>query len=74
MSYAATAPRSVDFRAIVEAVAPGPVRRDPLGIVTGFRAHRVYTALAAKSDRELDAMGLTRADLPRVAMAAVSEG
>lgn len=37
------------------------------GIVKGFRAHRAYIELDAKSDRQLADMGLTRADVAAVA-------
>jgi len=37
------------------------------GIAKGFRAHRAYTELNAKSDRQLADMGLTRADVAATA-------
>jgi hypothetical protein len=73
MSLAATAPRGIDLRAIADAVAPRPVRFDPLGLVSGFKAYQIYTALAAKTDAELSQIGLVRSDLPRVAMTAINE-
>lgn len=37
------------------------------GISKGFRAHRAYIELNAKSDRQLADMGLTRADVAATA-------
>lgn len=67
-----TAPRpAASLSQIVSAVAPMRFLRDPFGFVSGYRAYLVYTHLAAKSDDELAALGLTRTDLPRAAMTAV---
>jgi hypothetical protein len=71
MGIAATAPGGIDLRSIADAIAPGKVRFDPLGLVTGYKAYQIHTALAAKSDAELACMGLQRKDLPGVAMSAV---
>lgn len=62
----------IDFRALAETVAPGRIRFDPLGFVSGYKAYQIYTGLSAKSDADLAGMGLTRADLPHVAMSAAS--
>jgi hypothetical protein len=62
-----TAPQ-FDFGAIVRALQPGTFNRDPLGLVSGFKAYHIHTALAARSDRELAALGLTRRDIPHAAM------
>lgn len=43
--------------------------RSLFGILDGLRAYRLHQELSAKTDSELQAMGLTRADLPRVAFA-----
>jgi hypothetical protein len=45
-----------------------PIRFDPLGIVSGFRAYRIYSYLAGKSDAELARMGMEREKIVRVAM------
>jgi hypothetical protein len=73
MSFAANAPRGIDLRDLATAIAPGEIRFDPLGLVTGYKAYTIYSALAAKSDAELTAMGVTRADLPGLAMAAAQD-
>lgn len=67
----ATTTLSPDFAALIEAIAPKRFIRDPFGLFSGYRAYLVYTHLAAKSDEELAALGLTRATLPRVAIQAV---
>ncbi|MBT8457630.1 MAG: hypothetical protein HKO95_16725 [Rhodobacteraceae bacterium] len=69
---AVTASQGVDIRAIANAFAPGTFRFDPLGMVSGFKAYLIYSALAAKSDTELAAMGLKRETLGRTAMEAVN--
>ena len=56
------------LREIAESVAPKGQLKDFFGLLTGLRAYRVYTALESRSEPELRKMGLTRADLPRVAM------
>ncbi|MGR3495970.1 hypothetical protein [Citreimonas sp.] len=63
--------RRADFRGLVDAIAPKRFVRDPFGLFSGFRAYRVHAHLSGKSDAELEQIGLTRADLPRVAMEAV---
>ena len=72
MSVATTAQTGFDLRGIAEALAPGSFRFDPLGFVSGYKAYQIYTGLSAKSDAELTALGLKRADLPGVAMAAAN--
>ncbi|MCG6901269.1 MAG: hypothetical protein LJE68_01175 [Rhodobacter sp.] len=37
------------------------------GLTSGYQAYRTYERLSRKNDSELAAIGLTRADLPRVA-------
>ena len=54
-------------------MAPRRFLRDPLGILGGYRAYLVFTNLNAKSDVELRALGVTRMDLPRLAMEVVFE-
>ncbi|NNF24895.1 MAG: DUF1127 domain-containing protein [Rhodobacteraceae bacterium] len=72
MSVATAAPYSIDFRSIADSLAPGAIRFDPLGIVSGYKAYMIYTGLAAKSDAELADIGLKRTDISRVAMQAVN--
>lgn len=67
-----TARRGADVRAIADRFAPGTVRFDPLGIVSGFKAYLIYSALSAKSDLELEAMGLRREDLGKTAVEAAN--
>ena len=71
MSVATIAPTGLDLRRVAEMLAPGSFRFDPMGLVSGYKAYLIHTGLSAKSDRELAEIGLTRADLPRVAMRAV---
>jgi len=59
------------LREIANAIAPKGGLKDFYGLLSGLRAYRVYTALESRSDPELRAMGLTRADLPRVAMESI---
>lgn len=70
MTSATVAQSGIDLRRIAEALAPGAFRFDPFGVVSGYKAYLIYTGLAAKSDPELAALGLTRSDLPRVALQA----
>ncbi len=61
-------PLTPSLSEIANAIAPKGGLKDFFGLLSGLRAYRVYTALESRSDPELRAMGLTRADLPRVAM------
>ena len=72
MSATMTPTLGADLLRLVDAIAPGPIRFDPFGFVSGYKAHQIYTALAAKSDEELAAMNLTRTELPGVAMSVVT--
>lgn len=72
MSTATYAGSGIDLRALASAFAPGPVRFDPLGLVSGYKAYSIYTALTSKSDAELARLGLEREDLPRAAMDAAT--
>jgi hypothetical protein len=71
MSAATAVSQGLDLRAIADAVAPDGFRFDPFGLVSGYKAYAIYTALDARSDADLAAMGLSRAELPRTAMEAV---
>ena len=73
MSSAATATQFGASGTLADAIAPKPLRFDPLGFVSGFEAYQIYTALAAKTDGELAALGLGRADLANAAMTAVRD-
>ena len=57
----------------VAAKAP-PTRRDRLGLRIGWTGYRIFSRLDALSDSELTARGLTRAELPHVALAAMMAG
>jgi len=70
MSIAETAIRGFDLRALGCAVAPGSFRFDPWGLVTGYKSYVIYSDLQGRSDAELAELGLTRAELPRAAVAA----
>lgn len=70
MSVTTTVQTGFDLRGIAEVLAPGSFRLDPLGLVSGYKAYQIYTGLSAKSDAELAELGLERANLPSVAMAA----
>ena len=73
MSDAVAIQQGLNLRSIAEAITPGQINFDPFGFVSGYKAYQIYTALDAKSDTELSALGLQRTDLPRVAMSAVNE-
>lgn len=49
-------------------------RRDPLGLRMGWAGYRAFSRLDALSDSELAARGLTRAEIPRLALAAMRSG
>jgi uncharacterized protein YjiS (DUF1127 family) len=51
--------------------APRRESRDPLGLMGGWRAYVVYKELDRKSDAELNALGLSRTDIARVAFEAI---
>lgn len=57
----------------VAAKAP-PARRDPMGLRMGWRGFEAFSRLNALSDAELSARGLTRTELPQVALAAMMAG
>lgn len=58
-----------------EAEAPRePARRDPWGFVMGWRGYQAFSSLNALTDAELAARGLSRADLPRLALGAMKAG
>ncbi len=68
MSASTTFSRGLDLRARADAALP---RRTFAGLASGFRAYRVYSDLAGRSDGELQRLGLNRADLPRIAFEAM---
>ena len=70
MSVTTAIPQGIDFGAIASTFAPGAFRRDPFGLVSGYKAYLIFTGLDSKSDAELGQMGLTRSDLSRTAMQA----
>ena len=59
-----------DLQSFVDEIAPQRAMRDPLGLVSGYRAYLVFTHLNSKSDRELAKLGLTRAEIPQAAFEA----
>ena len=59
-----------DLRELAKTTAPRRGRFDPFGLVTGYRAYRIYEELAWKTDAELAELGLAREELPQVAMEA----
>ncbi len=71
MTMAATNSQGSDLRTFLDGILQGPVKFDFFGLVLGFKVYQVYTALAAKSDAELDRLGVARTELARVAMDAV---
>lgn len=50
---------------------PLVAKRDPLGLVAGWRAYMVWRDLSSLSDAELAARGLTRRDIPQRARAEI---
>lgn len=68
MTHVATAPAATPtLRDIAQRFAPRSLDFDFLGIGTGYRAWLIYTGLNARSDAELQRLGLDRIDLPRIA-------
>ncbi len=59
---------------LIGRIAPPKALRDPLGLISGYRAYLIYTHLSAKSDEELLALGVHRGDLPSLAMQAAQNG
>jgi hypothetical protein len=55
------------------ATAP-PSRRDPWGLRMGWRGYEAFSRLNTLSDAELSSRGLTRGELPRLALAAMRAG
>ncbi|POF34508.1 hypothetical protein [Roseibium marinum] len=64
----------IKLQDVIKSITPKRPNFDPLGLVSGYRAYLLYTHLSAKSDNELALMGVTRAELPSVAMDAVFKG
>lgn len=61
------------LREIASRLAPRRRKsRDPLGLMGGWRAYVVYKELDRKTDAELKGLGLTRADIARVAFEAIA--
>lgn len=52
----------------------GTPRRDPHGFAMGWRGYMTFSRLNAMTDAELAAQGLSRADLPRLALEAMKAG
>ncbi len=65
----ATATR--DVFDILEQVAPRRVWRDPFGLLSGYRAYQIAGYFYGMSDEKLKSYGLTRGDIPKVAMQAI---
>jgi uncharacterized protein YjiS (DUF1127 family) len=61
------------LRDIVGAIAPRRAKFDLFGLAAGYRAYLVYSRLSVQTEEELAQLGLTRADVPRVAMEAIFE-
>jgi hypothetical protein len=72
MTVASLAHPSVDLQSLVETIAPGKIRFNPFGMVSGYKAYLIYTGLAAKSDEELAELGLARSELPQLALRAAA--
>lgn len=51
-----------------------PARRDPWGFAMGWRGYRAFSRLNAMTDAELALRGLSRADLPRLALEEMKAG
>lgn len=60
----------LDLGKLAETLAPGSFRFDPFGLVSGYKTYQIFTALSAKSDAELADLGITRTDLPAMAIKA----
>ena len=56
-----------ELRQIAHSALKGTFSGDFLGLMTGFRAYRIYTLLNELSDRELKSLNLSRQDIPRAA-------
>lgn len=73
MSSAATSRWGFDLPAIASANGFGRIRASWQGLVSGYKAYQIYSAFDAKSDAELNVLGLDRTELPRVAMKTIAE-
>ncbi|APX89096.1 hypothetical protein BV394_04650 [Brevirhabdus pacifica] len=62
-----------DLRSFFASLLPRNLSLDPLGIFAGFAAYRLYMELDAKTDRELEGMGIARTDIAQVAMDSISQ-
>lgn len=64
----------ITSRPLTRPVAAAPViGRDPLGLKAGWRGYVVWRDLSALSDAELASRGLTRADIPAMALKAIRD-
>lgn len=61
----ATYPRTLQD--LVLKISPTPSKFDPFGLVSGYKAYRVWQHLDAMDDHQLSALGISRADVPRLA-------
>ncbi|WP_212524359.1 hypothetical protein [Actibacterium sp. MT2.3-13A] len=52
---------------IIRDVAPRNFSRDFFGLLTGFRAFRIYSFLTEMSDAQLASLGLDRTNIARAA-------
>ncbi len=66
-----TAKPTADFNAILEAIAPARGSFSFFGLLDGYRTYQVFTHLNALSDEDLESYGLSRRDLPKVALQTV---
>ena len=52
---------------LLRKIAPKPSKFDPLGLVSGYKAYRVWQRLNDLDDQQLAALGVSRSEVPRLA-------
>lgn len=65
MTASTYSPTLGDF---LQTIAPKNISWDLFGFASGYRSYVIYTQLDAKSDDELEMLGLARKDIARIAV------
>lgn len=52
---------------LLRKIAPASIKFDPLGLVSGYKAYRVWQHLSDMDDQQLAAHGISRSEIPRLA-------
>lgn len=73
MNYITAPRKGFDLSSLAGVLGLDRLRASARGMVSGYRAYQIYTGLDRMSDNQLRAMGLERAELPGLAMKALTK-